>query len=81
MKGKLGCFPNWHEIQSKLSLDIEPNKLLEANCCTQEEDVWPRRECQSAREGKEETAAAAATTEKEQLMEDEGCPWETYAQL
>ena len=58
MKGKLGCFPNWHEIQSKLSLDIEPN----------------RRECQSAREGKEETAAAAATTEKEQLMEDEGCP-------
>ena len=30
LKGKAGCFPNWHEVQSKLSLDIEPNKLLEA---------------------------------------------------
>ena len=41
LKGKAGCFPNWHEIQSKFSIDTEPNKPLEANCCTREEDAWP----------------------------------------
>ena len=35
-----------------------PTKPLEANCCTREDDAWPRRECQSAKDGKEETAAA-----------------------
>ena len=49
--------PNWHEVQSKLSLDTEPNRPLDANCCTREDGAWPRRECQTAREGKEETAA------------------------
>ena len=37
LKGKVDSFPNWHEVQSKLALDIEPNKPLEANCFTQEE--------------------------------------------
>ena len=63
LKDKAGCFPNWHEVKSKLSLDTEPNKSLEVNYCTQEDDAWPRRECQSARDGKEETAVAAAATE------------------
>ena len=61
LKGKVGCFPNWHETQSKFSVDTEFNKPLEANCCTREEDAWPSRACQSAREGIEEIAAAAAT--------------------
>ena len=61
LKDKACCFPNCHEVQSKLSLDIEPNKPLEVNCCTREDDAWPRRECQNARDGKEETAAAATT--------------------
>ena len=46
-----------------MSLDIEPDRPLEANSCTQEDGAWPRRECQSVREGKEETAIAIATTE------------------
>ena len=58
LKDKAGYFPNWHEVQSKLSLDTKPNKLLEANYCTREDDAWSRRECQSARDGKEETTAA-----------------------
>ena len=37
LKGKAGCFPNRHEVQSKLPLDTEPNKPLEANYCTQED--------------------------------------------
>ena len=41
LKGKAGCFPNLHEIQSKFSIDTKPNKPLEANCCTREEDAWP----------------------------------------
>ena len=61
LKGKAGCFSNWHEIQSIFSVDTEPNKPLEANCCTWEEDVWPSQACQSAREGIEETVAAAVT--------------------
>ena len=56
LKGKAGYFPNWHEVQSKLSLDTEPNGPLEVNCCTREDGAWPRRECQSAKDGKEETA-------------------------
>ena len=40
LKGKTGCFPNWHETQSKFSVDTEPNKPLVANCCTREEDAW-----------------------------------------
>ena len=59
LKGKAGCFPNWYEIQSIFSVDTEPNKPLEANCCTREEDVWPSQACQSAREGIEETIVAA----------------------
>ena len=58
LKGKASCFPNWHETQSKFSVDTEPNKPLEANYWTQKEDAWPSRACQSAREGIEETAAA-----------------------
>ena len=27
LKGKAGCFPNWHETQSKFAVDTEPNKL------------------------------------------------------
>ena len=46
LKGKTSCFPNWHETQSKFYVDTEPNKPLEANCYTREEDVWPRRACQ-----------------------------------
>ena len=61
LKGKAGCFPNWHEIQSKFYVDTELSKPLEVNCCTQEEDAWPSRACQSAREGIEETTVAAAT--------------------
>ena len=61
LKDKAGCFPNWHEIQSKFSLDTELNKLLEAKCCTQEEGAWPIQACQSAREGIEEIAAATET--------------------
>ena len=34
LKGKAGCFPNWHEIQLKFYVDTEPNKPLEAKCCT-----------------------------------------------
>ena len=37
LKGKAGCFPNRHEVQSKLSLNTEPNRPLEANYCTQED--------------------------------------------
>ena len=61
LKGKVGCFPNQHETQSKFYVDIKPNKSLEANCCTREKDVWPSRACQSAREGIEETVVVAAT--------------------
>ena len=61
LKGKAGCFPNWYETQSKFSVDTKPNKPLEANYCTREEDVWPSRACQSAREGIEETATTAIT--------------------
>ena len=60
LKGNVDCFPNWHETQSKFSVDTEPNKPLEANCCTQEEDAWPSQARQSAREGIEETAATVA---------------------
>ena len=63
LKDKADCFLNWYEIQSKFSMDTEPNKPLEAKCCTREEDAWLSQECQSVREGIEETAAAAATTE------------------
>ena len=45
LKGKAGCFPNWHETQSKFSLETKPNKPLEAKCCTWEEDVWPSQAC------------------------------------
>ena len=38
LKDKTGCFPNWHETQSKFSVDTKPNKPLEANCYTREED-------------------------------------------
>ena len=41
MEGKDGCFLNWHETQSKFSLDIELNKPLETKCCNREEDAWP----------------------------------------
>ena len=61
LKGKAGCFPNWHEIQSKFFVEIEPNKPLEANCCTQEEDVWVSQACQSAREGIEEIVVDTTT--------------------
>ena len=58
LKEKTDCFPNWHETQSKFSMDTEPNKPLKAKWCTREEDVWPSRACQSAREGIEETEVA-----------------------
>ena len=45
-----------------MSLNTEPNKPLEANYCTWEEGAWLRQDCQSAREGKEETAAAVIAT-------------------
>ena len=61
LKGKAGCFPNWHETRSKFSIDTKPNKSLEANCCTWEEDVWPSQVCQSTRERIEETTAVAVT--------------------
>ena len=57
LKCKASCFPNWHETQSKFSVDTESNKPLESKCCTQEEDVWPSWACQNARERIEETAA------------------------
>lgn len=63
LKGKVGYFPNWHETQSKFSLDTKPNKLLEDRCCTKKEDVWLSRACQSAREWIEETTATATTLE------------------
>ena len=44
-------------------METKLNKLIEAKCCTREEDVWLSHECQNVREGIEETAAAAATTE------------------
>ena len=54
------------------SVDVEPNKPLEAKCCSREEDAWPRWACQSAREEIEETATAAttetgATSERQRL--------------
>ena len=61
LKGKVGYFPKWHETQSKFSVDIEPNKPLEANRYTREKDAWPSQACQSAREEIEETLAVAAT--------------------
>ena len=61
LKGKAGCFPNWHETQLKFSVNTEPNKPLEVNCCTQEEDAGSSQACQSAREGIEEIVAFAAT--------------------
>ena len=61
LKDKAGCFPNWHETQSKFTVDIEPNKPLKAKCYTREEDAWPSQACQSAREGIEETATATET--------------------
>ena len=48
----------------KFSVDVEPNKPLEAKCCTREEDVWPSQTCQSEREGIEETATTAITETK-----------------
>ena len=45
LKGKTSCFPNWYKTQSKFSVDTKPKKPLETNCCTWEEDVWPRRAC------------------------------------
>ena len=57
LKGKVGCFPNWHEIQLKFFVDTEPNKPLAAKCYTREEDVWPSRAYQSVREGIEEIVA------------------------
>ena len=59
LKGKASCFPNWHKTQLKFSVNTEPNKPLEAKCCTREEDAWLSRPCQSAREGIEEITAAA----------------------
>ena len=61
LKGKAGCFLNWHETQSKFYVDTDPNKPLEANCYTREEDAWPSPTSQSAGEGIEETTAAATT--------------------
>ena len=61
LKGKADCFPNWHETQSKFFVDTEPNKSLKSNCCTRDEDAWPSRACQSAKEGVEETITAATT--------------------
>ena len=55
-KGKTGCFPNWHEIQSKLSLDTGPNKPLETSCCTQEDDD-ARAENAKVIRGEDEVAA------------------------
>ena len=81
LKGKTGCFPNWYEIQSKFFVDTKPNKPLEANCCTWEEDAWPSRACQSARKGIEETVAAATTETRATRVDDKGCPRETYAQI
>ena len=60
LKGKADCFPNWHETQSKFSVDTKPNKHLKANCYTREEDAWSSRVCQSAREGIEETVVVVA---------------------
>ena len=79
LKGKVGCFPNWHETQSKFSVDIEPNKPLEAKCYTREEDAWPSRAWQSAREGIEEIAAAVvieteATSGRRKLSIGNICP-------
>ena len=45
-----------------MTLDTEPNRPLEANCYTREEGALPRRECQSVREGKEETVVAVVAT-------------------
>ena len=56
-KGKVGCFPNWHETQSKFSLETGPNKPLETSCCTQENDACLSRECQSDKEGEDEVVA------------------------
>ena len=61
LKGKTGCFLNLHETQSKFPMNNDPNKPLEAKCCTREEDAWQSRACQSVREGIEETAIVAAT--------------------
>ena len=79
LKCKTSCFPNWYEIQSKFSIDIEPNKPLEANCCTREEDAWPSQACQSAREGIERIVAATATkigvtSERRRLSTGNICP-------
>ena len=49
LKGKASCFPNSHETQSKFFVDIEPNKPLEANSWTWEEDVWPSWACHKRR--------------------------------
>ena len=61
LKGKTSYFSNWHETQSKFFVNIELNNPLETNYCIWEEDAWPSRACQSAREGIEETIAVAAT--------------------
>ena len=63
LNGKASCFPNWHEKQSKFFVDTESNKPLETKYCTREEDVWPSRVCQSAREGIEETVVVVVTIE------------------
>ena len=80
LKGKASCFPNWHETQSKFSVDTEPNKSLEANCCS----FWKMHDQDEHAkvQGKELKKLQQLQQQKqEQQVEDEGCPRETYAQL
>ena len=79
LKGRAICFPNWHKTQSRFFVDTKPNKPLETNYYTWEEDVWPNWACQSAREWIEETTATVAikigaTSRRRKLFMGNICP-------
>ena len=78
LKDKAGCFPNWHEVQSKLSLDIEPNRPLEANVVPEK---MMHDQDENAKVQEMVRKKLQQQQKQEQQVEDEDCPQETYAEL
>ena len=63
LKGKAGCLPSWHGIQSNGLEETEPNRPLDTKVLIRGRETWPRRECHNLMEV--EAAKTGAETNEE----------------
>ena len=64
LKGKAGCLPSWHGIQSKGLEETELNRSLDTKVFMWGKEIWLRRECHNSMK-EEATITSAETMKKE----------------